>query len=188
MSTPNTPLPLRAPQIALLTSIITYPLVFFLVTPHNATASRLTKSREAISVLHCTLVTLSSAYELHNQSKAWHVISPSRTRTPSASKRGAVRTGDGANCPLITTHSTLGNSIAAFEMGYLVQDAVILILAARLRARGRGKGLVTEINWRVLGWHHAGLSSALAALQWYVARGREKGIMVILMLMLMNAS
>ncbi len=73
-------------------------------------------------------------------------------------------------------------------MGYLVQDAVILILAAQLRARGRGKGLVKEINWRVLGWHHAGLSSALAVLQWYITHGREKGIMVILMLMLMNAS
>lgn len=81
----------------------------------------------------------------------------------------------------------------AFELGYLLQDTVILLLAARLRAREKGgseggKTLVKEINWRVLGWHHLGFSSALTALQWYVAKGREKGIMVILMLMLMNAT
>lgn len=187
MSTPNNPLPARAPQITLLTSIITYPLLFFLVTPGNATASRFTKSREAISVLHCTLVTLLAAYELRERSKDWDAIPASRINR-SASKHDAIRTTNGTNCPLITTRSMLGNSIVAFEMGYLVQDAVILILAARLRARGRGKGWAKEINWRVLGWHHAGLSTALAVLQWYIARGREKGIMVILMLMLMNAS
>lgn len=187
MSTPKTPVSLKGPQIALLTSTITYPLVFYLATPRNATASRFTKSREAISVLHCSLVTLLSAYELRKQSKDWDAISISRINR-SASKHDAIQTSDGANCPLITTRSMLGNIITAFEMGYLVQDAVILILAARLRARGRGKGLVKEINWRVLGWHHAGLSSALAVLQWYISSGREKGIMVILMLMLINAS
>ncbi|KAG9237303.1 TLC domain-containing protein [Amylocarpus encephaloides] len=187
MSTPNIPLSLRGPQMALLSSIITYPLVFLLVTPRHATASRFTKSREAISVLHCTLVTLLSAYELQKQSKDWDAIPTSRTNR-AASKHDALQTSNGASCPLIATRSALGNSIAALEMGYLVQDAVILILAARLRTRERGKGLAKEINWRVLGWHHAGLSTALAMLQWYIARGREKGIMVILMLMLMNAS
>jgi hypothetical protein len=82
-----------------------------------------------------------------------------------------------------------GNSLTALETGYLVQDAVILILAARLRTRGQGrKALVKQINWRVLGWHHVGLASALGMLQMYIARGQEKGILVILMLMLMNAS
>ncbi|KAG9239920.1 hypothetical protein BJ878DRAFT_484312 [Calycina marina] len=183
----NTPLSSRGPQITLLTSIITYPLVFFLVTPCNAKASRFAKSREAISVLHCTLVTLLSAYELHTQSKDWNTFPVSRIQI-SALKHDAIQTSSGANCPLIATHSALGNSITALEMGYLVQDAVILVIAARVRARGSGTRLVKEIPWRVLGWHHAGLSGALAVLQWYIARGREKGIMVILMLMLMNAS
>lgn len=205
MSTTNTPLKL-APQITLLGSIIAYPLLFYLVTPRNATASRFTKSREAISVLHCTLVTLASAYELQSRFKDWDSSSTSSFFTginKPASRRDTKLEGSldgnvaptnleyGANSPLITTRSILGNSIAAFEMGYLVQDTVILILAARLRARdagGRGKSLVKEINWRVLGWHHAGLSSALGVLQWYIAQGREKGIMVILMFMLMNAS
>lgn len=193
MSTPTTPLSLTGPQTALLTSIVTYPLIFFFVTPRNATATRFTQSREAISVLHCTLVTLVAAYELRRQSLGWDnnaIISTSGSNRPaSKSYDDAINGGGGADCPLITTRSPLGNSITAFEMGYLLQDAVTLILAARLRARARGgNGLVKEINWRVMGWHHAGLSSALAVLQWYIARGREKGIMVVLMLMLMNAS
>jgi hypothetical protein len=85
----------------------------------------------------------------------------------------------------------LGNSITALQTGYLVLDAVITMLGARLRTRypgGKGRSLAKVINWRVLGWHQAGLSSMLGVLQWYIARGREKGILVILMLMLMNAS
>jgi hypothetical protein len=182
MPTQNTLLSLNNPSIALLTSIITYPLIFISVTPRNASASRFTKSREAISVLHCTFVTLLSAWELRAQSSHWNTHRPSPIN-------GDEKSANGASCPLITTSSVRGNSIMAYELGYLVQDSVILVLAARLRAQeGPVRRLVKEINWRVLGWHHVGLSSALALLQWYIARGREKGIMVILMLMLMNAS
>lgn len=205
MSTPNTQLSL-APQITFLSSIIVYPLLFYLVTPRNATASRFTKSREVISILHCTLATLASAYELQRRYRDWDGNSPSSSLTgiDRPASRPGTKLGEGldghgaatnleygAISALITARSILGNSITAFEMGYLVQDVMILILAARLRARdagGRGRSLVKEINWTVLGWHHAGLSSALGVLQWYIARGREKGIMVILILMLMNAS
>lgn len=181
--------PALAPQIALLSSIIAYPVLFYLVTPRSATPSRFIKSREAISVLHCTFVTLASAYVLQSRHRDWD----SNRLGGSLGKRNPAEPNIsyGANSPLITTRSTLGNSITAFEMGYLVQDAVILILAARLRAQGLGRGresLVKEINWRVLGWHHAGISTALGLLQWYIARGKEKGIMIILMLMFMNAS
>lgn len=64
----------------------------------------------------------------------------------------------------------------------------MLVRGARLRSRESKVRLVKEINWRVLLWHHGGLSAALAILQWYIARGRERGVLVIVMLMLMNAS
>lgn len=208
MSTPCTPLALTS-QVTLATSLIAYPLLFFLVTPRSATPSRFAKSREAISALHCTLVTLASIYVLQRQYSAWgaYSLSPSLTENeksaaapdarPGAWAGGAgagTRTGslgNGADSALITTRSAFGNSITALETGYMVQDAVILVLGARLRTRypdGGGKSLAKEINWRVLGWHHAGLSSVLVVLQWYIAHGRERGILVILMLMLMNAS
>ncbi|PVH75137.1 hypothetical protein DL98DRAFT_428020 [Cadophora sp. DSE1049] len=179
MPTPNNT-PSLAPQIILLSSIIAYPLLFHLVTPRTATASRFIKSREALSVLHCTLVTLASAYELQRRCKDWN----------GSSSYSSLTIND-TNAPLITARSNVGNSIMAFELGYLLQDSVILFLAARLRKRdvgGKGKLLVKDINWRVLGWHHAGFSSALGVLQWYISQGREKGIMVILMLMLMNVT
>lgn len=184
-----------APQVTLLSSLITYPLLFYLVTPRNAPPSRFAQSREAISALHCSLVALGSIYELRRQYGALHPPPARAAAGPEArSARGnsGARTGYGADSALITTRSVLGNSLAALEMGYLVQDAMILILAARLRTRdpsGKGrKAIVKEINWRVLGWHHAGIASALGVLQWYIACGREKGILVILMLILMNAS
>jgi hypothetical protein len=182
--TASSSLPASATQITLLGSLISYPLLFYLVTPRNATPERFVVSREAISVLHCSLVTLGSIYELKRQYIALH---PSLPRP--GQEDGGTRSGYGADSPLITTRSVFGNSLTALETGYLVQDAVILILAARLRTRGQGrKALVKQINWRVLGWHHVGLASALGMLQMYIARGQEKGILVILMLMLMNAS
>ena len=66
---------------------------------------------------------------------------------------------------------------------------MILILGARLKSRAagaKGRGLWKEINWRVLAWHHAGIATALGVLQWYIARGREKGVLVIVALMGMN--
>lgn len=208
MSTSRTPLALTS-QVTLVTSLIAYPLLFFFVTPRNATPSRFAKSREAISALHCIIITFASIYELQRRYNDWGPYSASPTPTgierlgagPEARHgkgdgggSAGVQTGylgNGAGSALITARSTLGNSITALETGYLVQDAVILILGARLRTRytgGKGSSLAKEINWRVLGWHHAGLSSALGVLQWYIACGKEKGILVILMLMLMNAS
>jgi len=191
--------PSVAPQITLFSSIIAYPLLFHLVTPRNASASRFIKSREALSVVHCTLVTFASAYELHQRSRDWNADSPSSfltggddspiEGTPDSHVSAGSNPAYGANAPLITARSNVGNSIMAFELGYLIQDSVILFLASRIRKQDVGRNitpLVKDINWKVLGWHHFGFSSALGVLQWYIYHGREKGIMVILMLMLMN--
>lgn len=69
-----------------------------------------------------------------------------------------------------------------------MQDAVVLIAAARRCAQSSGRPFSKEINWTILVLHHGGLVSALALLLVYVAQGRENGMMIILMLMLMNAS
>ena len=170
-----------AAQRSLVLSLLTYPLLFHLITPSNPRPVRFTQSREAISVAHTTFITCLSAYELYRSSSLWN-IHPSPS--PQVNSRPP-----GANLPLITTRSALGNAITAIETGYLVQDTFILLLGARLGARGNGgKGLVKDINWRVLGWHHAALVSALGLLQWYIAKGKEKGILIIVLLMCMNAS
>jgi hypothetical protein len=96
-----------------------------------------------------------------------------------------------AQLEIITARSEFGNCITALETGYLIQDVVVLILIAyrrSLHSGGERKTLAKEINWKILGWHHIGLVGALGILQRYIAHGRERGILIILMLMLMNAS
>lgn len=194
MDTSSGPLAL-ASQLTLAGSLTVYPLLFFLITPRTATPSRFDKSREAISAFHCTLVTCLSTYELCRRRDDWYPR-PSSARPPiqledtqpDAGQGGAY---DGAKLRIIQARSTLGNSITALETGYLLQDAVILVLAAWLRRQRTGgstKAVFDGIRWRVLAWHHVGLASALGLLQWYIVRGSEKGILVITMLMMMNAS
>lgn len=88
--------------------------------------------------------------------------------------------------PIITTRSEFANAIAALETAYLLQDSVILFYASKLHRRSGGstKGL----NIKHLAYHHVGLIAALGLLQVYIAQGREKGILIIVMMMLMNAS
>jgi len=180
----NMPTPLALPsQLSLLTSLILYPLLFRLVTPPNASHIRFVKSREAISALHCTLVALISVYELRRHYADWAPSSPT-----SFQQSENFTFGYGANLPVITTRSPLSNAITAWETGYLLQDTIILLQGARLRSQQSQTRLAKEINWRVLLWHHGGLSIALLILQWYIARGKEKGVLAIIMLMLMNAS
>lgn len=175
-------------------SLLFYPLLFRAITPRTPSVSRFSKSREAISAFHCTLVTVVSLYELRRQRHVWM---PQRLPAPpqhqSGSKIGvgsdeAMKAPNGASMPIITARSSIGNCLAALECAYLVQDTVVLLLGAQLRSRQHGTSLVKEINWRLVGWHHCGLAAAFGVLQWYIARGKEKGMLVILMLMLMNAS
>ena len=180
------PTPLTTPsQISLFTSLFLYPLLFRLITPRHPSPVRFVKSREAISALHCTLVTLVSIHELRRHYADW---APSSSSLQNHDSRTTSYTGYGADLPVITTRSALSNAITAWETGYLLQDTVILLLGARLRSQQSDTRLTKEINWWVLVWHHGGLSIALATLQWYIARGKEKGVLVIIMLMLMNAS
>jgi len=177
------PTPLALPsQLTLLTSLTLYPLLFRLLTPLPTSHIRFTKSREAISALHCTLITLISLYELQQHRSAWSPPPQNLHNPPS------VHPGYGATLPIITTRSALSNALTAWETGYLLQDTLILLLGARLQSQQRNTRLVKEVNWRVLLWHHGGLSVALAVLQWYIAHGREKGVLVIVMLVVMNAS
>ena len=50
-----------------------------------------------------------------------------------------------------------------------------------------GKG-VRGLNLRHLGWHQLYLGSAFVVLQAYIAQEREKGILIIVAMLLMNAS
>lgn len=162
-------------QWTLATGSIIYPLVFYVSLPKNATPVRFAQSREAISIFHCTFITVVSLACLR-QSDFRDLLS-SRVSDDEIPDR---------DLPIITTRSEFANAIIALETAYLLQDSVILFYASKLhqRAGGSTKGL----NIRHLGYHHGGLSAALGLLQVYIAQGREKGILIVVMMMLMNAS
>lgn len=94
---------------------------------------------------------------------------------------GAGGYPDDSHNPFITAKSEFANTITAIEAGYLLQDTFVLLLEVRLHGSGRrlDKTLMT---------HHVGIGTALLVLHYYIARGCEAGIYVIVMFLLMNSS
>lgn len=166
------------PNVALGTSATVYPLLFRLITPSDASAARFMKSREALSVSHCLLVVSATLFELYRQSEHW--VPPSWRGMQSSTSR----------LDIIDKNPHFTCSIIAFECGYLLQDFVVLIRGARLVAGdGRARSVMARnVNWRVLGWHHLGLAAGLGLFHLRAVRGTAKGSLIVLMMMLMNAS
>jgi hypothetical protein len=181
------PIILSSPsQLALALSLTIYPLIFLVSLPRHATPIQYIATREALSLAHCTLMTILTVWTLYQYRTIIY---------PSPSSHGEFdlhASRNGAALPLITTRSPLLNTLTAVETGYLLQDSVVLYLGVAFRRReanaGRTVKLRRELNLAVVGYHHAGLSLAFVVLQWYVGHGKERGVLVIVMLMLMNAS
>ena len=166
-------------QRAFLGSLFIYPIIHLASLPTEASFPRITQSREAISIFHCTLQTVLSVACLRRHSNA---LSTSNNEGPNLS---SIR----PSSPIITTQSTFGACITAIETGYLLQDSIILLHAYRQRNRAASSSLQLKgWNFLHLGLHHAILGGLLLLLQYYIAKGWAKGILVIVALHLMNAS
>jgi hypothetical protein len=178
-------------QSALLGSFLAYLAAFYAITPRRASPLRLAASREAISIFHCTSVTVLTAICLYREL-------PPTVIQGSEPGRVAQRLAD-RDLPIIIRQSTLANSLTAIETGYLLQDSLVLLFAAWSKqvfmhrktsatvGTMQGRAL-RGLNLQHLGWHHALLGSAFVVLQVYIARGKEKGILIIAAMLLMNAS
>lgn len=179
----------------LLSSSAIYPLLLRTITPSKSSATRFVISRETISIVHSTLIISAVLIELHRQSDKW-IFSPSshtNTDVPNLDWKGYVAHTQRKNIVDAAPPST--NAIIAFECGYLIQDFVVLVLGARRFANQRSTEMLQSrrimarnINWRVLGWHHVGISCALGLYLYRVMRGQAKGSLIVLMMLLMNAS
>ncbi|RYO75175.1 hypothetical protein DL764_010569 [Monosporascus ibericus] len=165
-----------------------YPLVFRLAVRGHVTPKRLIVSREAISALHSLLISFASAAELYRQYEKW--APPAYRGRRAAKDDPAGARGPRPTLDIIDAQSPLGNAIVAWECGYLIGDLVALILGARrTTVDGQSRSIVgRSMNWKLLGWHHLGIGSALALFHIQACRGKEKGVLVVLLMFLMNIS
>lgn len=98
---------------------------------------------------------------------------------------------DSAN-PLISGQNNLANLLTAWEAGYLIYDTGALFLLALHKARGSDRPQSATVRMikdsPIFITHHILLASALLYLQRYISLGRQKGMKIIVSLLLMNAS
>ena len=170
-------------QVALLTSFTAYSAFLRALSGPSPSPLEFSIAIKTVSTVHSSLLTTLAIYVLHQPQ--W------RTSTPSPVQLAILRTkylqtgipDDNSN-PTIQVKSELANTITAIECGYLIQDSIALIISAKLYDKAGVRGTLDK---RLL-THHIGIGLALLALQYYVARGKEKGIYIIVQFLLMNAS
>lgn len=150
-------------RYALLTSLLGYSAIMVLSKPRLTSSQDFDARTKLLSTLHSTVVSLGALYVLRDN-RNW---------------RGEADGWGGEG--LIQARDQRANALTALETGYLACDTIALLVGARMRGSG----------WKVdpvLMAHHVGIGAALGVLQWYIARGRERGIFIILMFLLMNSS
>ena len=168
-------------QLTLAGSFTFYTFLLRFLSGLSPSAAHYSKTIKAVSTIHSSLVTVLALIALRRGQ--WHTSQiPSQLSERSKdSISGSGGYPDDSHNPFITARSEFANSVTAIEAGYLIQDTIALLLESRLH--GGRKSLD-----RTLLIHHAGIGSALLVLHYYIARGREAGIYVIVMFLLMNAS
>lgn len=163
-------------SIGVLTLSVICNTVLFRATRSARTDSSATAASahlKAISASHSALVTILAAVALRQRN--WRLPDEA---VPLASWR-SENLDDSAN-PMIQGRSRLANIVTAWEAGYLLYDTWAMTYALPRSVHLRPS--------RVLVSHHVLIASGLLCLQLYVARGRERGVRIILAFLLMNAS
>ncbi|KAL8949096.1 MAG: hypothetical protein Q9222_004767 [Ikaeria aurantiellina] len=173
---------IRPSQVSLVGSFASYSILLSILSGPSPSSVHFTNSVKAISTLHSSLVTVLALIALRRG--PWRTSSTPSTLSNDlkSSIAGGGGYADDTHNPLITARSEFANSITAIEAGYLVHDTIALLLAARLHKAG-SKSLD-----KTLMTHHVGIGTALLVLHYYIARGSEVGIYVIVMFLLMNSS
>ncbi|CAK4030706.1 TRAM LAG1 CLN8 homology domain-containing [Lecanosticta acicola] len=138
---------------------------------------------KGISDVHSLISSTAALYAL---SKRWpHDVQP---------KKHSASYLDDSNNPLIVGKSDLGNAITSWETGYLLFDTAVKLLSHWQTVRAEQRVSLQRMPLAVLRreplilFHHFALLGGLAFLQVYIAKGRERGVWIIVAFILMNAS
>ncbi|ORX98304.1 TRAM/LAG1/CLN8 homology domain-containing protein [Clohesyomyces aquaticus] len=186
MEEQNPPIPL----IVVPGSIALYTVLSQILTRKNvfSTHPRPSQARNnAISAGHAVLTTAAVLYALASSPIIENHI---HTRRPPLSDGNL----DDSSNPLIQDRNAFANLITTWETGYLIYDTWMLVQDAKTNRNARRKNaLVDQVLCAArqkpdIFAHHTLLASAFLVLQGYIFRGREKGIWVIMVFMLFNAS
>ena len=176
-------MPVLPSQGALISSALGYPVLLRLLSGSKPSPWRFSKSVKAISTLHSTLLTILAISALRQLQWQSSDTPTELSNPPKARIAGAGGYPDDSHNPFITARSEFANTITAIEAGYLLQDVFVLLHEARLHG-----GVSPKRLDKTLMTHHVGIGSALLILHYYISRGREAGIYVIVMFLLMNSS
>lgn len=167
-------------------SIIGYGLLYR-VHIQGAKQSSLQPINRAISAGHTALVTLVVLFAL-SRSELGSATATDRSRQPKYASDSNL---DDSENPLIQGQSSFANAITAWETGYMLYDTWSMIHSAQSdhSLQGFAKSAVGLARTQpALLAHHVVLSCAFLRLQQYIYLGRERGIWIILVFLLMNAS
>ena len=183
-------------EVVLAAALAVYPLSRHLLAGSQPPLERLVAINKATSTVHSTVSTiLSASFLAQSSSQPWKAHAQTSLEAEQDSARQVSRYPDDSSNPAIQIRSSLGNIITALECGYLIQDTFALIWEARLRSSrvGTKSGKLTletilKFADKTLLTHHVGLGIALLILQHYIHHNRERGIYIIVQLILMNSS
>lgn len=98
---------------------------------------------------------------------------------------------DDSHNPIIQEQSDLANAITAWETGYLLYDTwgLLRYTSSGSSTPGLLKSAMAAAKVQPFEFaHHTGLATALLYLQYYIWKGNERGVWIIVALTLMNAS
>lgn len=165
-------------------SATTYHVAASYFLPSNASRAERDIVNKVVSAGHAALTTILSLCAVLRASQR---ARPTAEHTNMSQPLSGEYLDDSHN-PFIQDRDLLSSSLTAWETGYLVYDTLALVLL-----NNSSNGLLAAIrktfrNSPDFLFHHLLLATGLMYLQTYIARQRDKGIRIVVTLLLMNAS
>lgn len=182
--------PASSPFAVVILSTTTYSAILRLLYDEKQSNSSVRVLVKSISACHSIVATCLAIVSLV---QPWAIpSSPQTTKSPSSGiESSATGKLDDTRNTLISGKNNLANFITAWEAGYLIYDTGALFLESYVRDKSRGYRSALIRLFRgspIFVAHHVLLISSLLWLQTYIAKGKEKGLKVIMAFFLMNAS
>ena len=163
---------------------ITYSCIFAASKYFSCPTNDLRANLKAISSVHSVLTTLLGLTALLD---VWSVDGISERSDKTIANQHLL---DDSQNHLIVGKSSLGNAVTSFETGYLLYDNIALLLVTQSELKSSSLEAISHLvrNEPLLVIHHVGIAGGLGILQTYISKGQERGIWIIVALILMRAS